>query len=258
MVFKKFKTLLITSTLPILIGTTLLLFFLYSDVIKAVGVGLVCALAVGLILFLEALFFSRFSPAAWGITIVQFIILPITGLLFTGFAFWPAALAPQGAYIQLEPPPETPINFVQGSTQNIFGSKIYVQAASGQTYLYDCVTYQGCTWVQETTSSSQPDSHTSFDSDYCRPDLKTIPFVPPISPMGVIDRIFIRSCGPDFEIHARYILLKDGKIYGWTRYWNPLEAVLGIPVFGLLGMISGLSTAIATLSRRKIAHHPPV
>lgn len=252
-----FKTLLITSTLPTLIGTALLLFFLYSDILKAVSVGLVCALAVGLILFLEALFFSRFSPAAWGISIVQFIILPITGLLFTGFAFWPAALAPQGAYTQLEPPPETPIKFVHGSTQNIFGSKIYVQTASGQTYFYDCITYQGCTWVQEIPSNSQHESNTSVDPDYCPPYMKEVPFVPPIPPMGGTDRIFIRSCGPDFEIQARYILLKNGKIYGWSRYWNPLEAVLGIPVFGLFGLISGLSTAIATLSRRKKVLHPP-
>lgn len=255
---KKFKTLIITSTLPTLIGTALFLIFFYSDIVNGFGVGLVCTLVVGLILLLEALFFSRFSPAAWGITIIQFITLPITGLLITGFAFWPATFAPYGAYTQLEPPPETPTNFVHGSTQNIFGGRIFVQTASGQIYFYDCITYQGCTWEQETPSNSQPDSDASNYLNYCPPNLEVIPLVPPISPVGVKDRIFIRSCGPDYEIQARYILLKNGKIYGWSRYWNPMDVLLGIPVFGLIGFISGLSTAIATLSRRKKALHPAV
>lgn len=255
MALKKFKTLIITSTIPTLIGTALLLFFMYSDIVKAVSVGLACALTVGLILFLGALFFTRFSPTSWGITIVQFIVLPFIGLFLAGLAFIPAALAPQGVYIQLEPPPEIPTHFVQDSQLNIFGSKIYIQTASGQTYLYDCITYQGCSWTQEIPPNEPPDTYSKLNQDYCHPDRKIIPFVPPIPPMGVVDTLFIRHCGPDFEIHARYLLLKNGKLYYWYRFWNPLELILGIPVFGLLGFISGVSTAIATSIRRKKAAH---
>jgi len=253
MVFKKFKTLIIASTIPTLIGTALLLFFMYSDIVKAVSVGLACALVVGLVLILEALFFNRFSSTSWGITIVQFIVLPFTGLFLAGLAFIPAALAPQGVYVQLEPPPEIPTHFVQGSQLNIFGSKIYVQTASGQTYLYDCINYQGCSWIQEIPPNDPSDTNSMPYPDYCHPDRKGLPFVPPIPPMDVVDRLFVRHCGPDFEIYARYLLLRNGKLYYWYRYWNPLEVILGVPVFGFLGFISGVSTAIATSIRRKKA-----
>jgi len=54
------KPLLIPSALPTFIGPALFLFFQYSEILKAVGVGLVCSIMVGLILFLEALLSASF------------------------------------------------------------------------------------------------------------------------------------------------------------------------------------------------------
>ena len=241
-----------------LIGTALVLLFMYGNILHAISMGLICALTVGLILFLEALFFNRFSPSAWLITLGQFIFLPVTGLFLTGLAFWPVSLAPQSSYTEIESTPEIAINFVQSSQQNIFGSKIAVQTTSGKTYVYECVTYEGCSWTQSTLPTSQPDSNNSFVLGDCPSEVEPIAFIPPLAPFGIIDNLSIRSCGPDSEIQSRYVLLKDGKIFRWGRYWSVYEPIVGIPAFGLIGVITGISTAITTFisRRRKISKTP--
>lgn len=240
---KNSKTLLLASGIPTFIGIGFFEFMTYKDFDVAVLVALLGALLVGFFLFLISNGFAHPDRKVWWITVLHFLLIPVAGVIITVAYYFLARYAPVGRWKEIAVPPEQITHFLPSADPTIFGSSLFVQGVSGNTYSYDCVTYEGCNWVQK---EYQPDNQ---DSDTDTKSLLKNRLIP-IPPGRIVESQYNIGKGPDFETGIMYIRLADGRLFFLTQFSNAYMILFILFGFSLTGLITGISTSIAVFILR--------
>jgi len=116
---------------------------------------------------------------------------------------------------------------------------LYVTAADDQVYR--------CCWERSELPDypSGPGSHFPCDVSQEKPS----------PPAGVIDRLDITYCGPDYGLAYAYVLLDDGSVWKWAFTENPLAGISILLSYSLggtgVGLLVGGSIAIWSWRRRR-------
>ena len=123
---------------------------------------------------------------------------------------------------------------------------LYVAAADDQIYK--------CCWARSELPAypSGPGSHFPCDVSQEKPS----------PPAGVIDRLEVTYCGPDYGISYAYVLLEDGSVWKWSFAQDGLATMGALLTYSLGGVGGGflLGGSIAIWSwrrRRKKWKEPP-
>ena len=206
-------------------------------------VALVGIILVSFCLFLISIGFTRFDRKVWWVTILHFLLLPVAGIIIIGSYYILAQFAPIGQWIEIIAPPEQIDHFLPSADPTIFGHSLFVKGKSGTIYNYDCVTYEGCNWVQREYTPDKQDS-----DENSKTFLKNR--LIPIPPGRIIESQHNFGQGPDFETGIMFIRLADGRIFYWTQFWSVYDTLFMLFGFSLTGLITGMSTSISVFFLR--------
>jgi len=238
-------SLFLAAGITLVLPTLALLFLEYPGLIYKLVTGLLIDILVSFCLMLLASLFLRFPPSAWWMTILHFILLSVIGAFLVGAGFLGVMIAPEQGWKALPAPPERASRFLSDSKLSIFGSTMYIQSISGKSFAFECVTYQGCDWSEAGSTASTSNAMDALEA--CPPSIKPAPLLTPPLLVKPVDILQSRSCGPDFDIQNKYVLLGDGRILMSSRFWSVNEVIFGLPTFVVSGLLGGIATSITTL-----------
>jgi hypothetical protein len=240
---RKTKALFFAAGIPTFIGTGLFEFVRFYDVAATVLVAMLGSILVSFCVFLISIGFTQFHRKIWWVTILHFLLLPVTGIIITGSYYFLAQFAPIGQWTEVITPPEQIDHFLPSADPTIFGFSLFVMSKSGMTYAYDCVTYEGCTWNQREYILNEQDSYQHSKTVLANRLI-------PIPPGRIVESQHKIGRGPDFETGVMYIRLADGRIYYWTQFWSVYDTLFLLFGFSLTGLVAGIFTSISVLNLR--------
>ena len=160
-------------------------------------------------------------------------VLGISGFILGLLSFWGMSLLPQGNWHQLKTAPEEVVEIMDNAILNFWGGSINVRTISGKIFTYDCWGEQDCGWTLFNPTQSGED----IPNEICLPGQERKRFPAPPFPGKVVSSQIFDVCGADFTVQYNFILLEDGSIWTWDRYWSVYETILYYPLMGLSGMI---------------------
>jgi len=226
------------------VGAFLSQYLTSSDISSAILLAVVAILLSGGVIAFAGLWFSRRPRVKRIWTVLQFFLLPLLGIVL---AIPTAAIAGDmvtGEWQALEPAPEAATGFIAPEHVKYYAEELYLQAASGNTYVYDCVNAVDCTWTLRNYAPVEDPEALPCEAV---PEIDKTPALPgPVT-------AFLDSavCQVDGVEYTRFILLEDGRIFEWseTQSFNDFMLLTyGLTFFGLL---AGLAASIAALKLRK-------
>jgi hypothetical protein len=240
--FKKGLTLFIWAGLISAIGAYITQYFMTYDVRSSVWVQLEALIVTGLALALIGLFFARYPRSKRGMTVLQFILLPLLGI---GMAFLTADFTtrvPSGEWNAMAQPPERSESFIDSEHASVHGDDLYIKGVSGTTYVYDCKNAVDCTWTQQeyTPASSSQSINCGVEDP-----------VTPATPGKVADSLISTICGVDGRQDSKFILLENGSLYYWTGTFSINDWLLRLYGFSLFNFIAGLAVSFVVMRMRR-------
>lgn len=215
-----------------------------ADIGASLLMGVIVFCLSGVVLTLAGLWFTRYNRSRRGLTAFQFILLPLLGI---ALAIPAAAIAENlvtGKWQAMQPTPETATGFIADEHASIYGDNLFLQAASGSTYVYDCANAVDCTWTQkEYAPVENPDALPCN----IKPVIEKTPALPG-QVLGSLDSVV---CHIDGTEHTRFILLDDGQVFYWSKIKSFNDSMLRFYGFAFFGFVAGLVASIAALKMRK-------
>jgi hypothetical protein len=191
--------------------------------------------------------FSKFIDYVAGCSLFILIgILGISGFILGMVSFWGMSLIPKGSWQQLEPPPENVIEIMDEGVFNFWGGIISVRTISNRILLYQCVGELPCGWLEP--DPNEPDIDTP--NEICTLDRQGKRFPAPLAPGKVVSSRIFDVCGADYTIQYNFILLENGTIWEWDRYWSVYEILLFYPFMGFVGMIVSIISGFAIRDKK--------
>ncbi len=175
------------------------------------------------------------------------IILVIIGFILNiGYSIGLSKI-PHGQWQQLPSPQEEPTRFLGQSGFNFFGGIIYVEAESKNIYSFSCYSLNPCEWKKVGNLPSGPEKSIQV----CPPGSKGSYITPLVLSKKVIDRFEVNICGADYTIQQEWIILNDGTIWYWERYFSSLEPLFLIAASFVVSLLAGIGGSSTMLIRKK-------
>jgi hypothetical protein len=169
------------------------------------------------------------------------VIVPLTifagfiGGLFVHYAFLIAEshsiYFPLGRWerLRVAPPP-----FVQ--LVGYHNGNLFIKAADGN--LYSCGTGSDACF--------QTDVESEKKTRFCGEPGSLTPF----APGKIVNVLAVRICYPDAHSDIHFIVLNNGSIWTWKRWWSGNEQSLILARFGFFGALTGAIGAVIFVRRR--------
>ena len=173
------------------------------------------------------------------------LLASLLGMAIGVFAFRAYDRLPHGSWQQLPQPPATLTGFVASTPMGVFGGEIYASTADGTLYAYGLEGTSG-EWSKR-DALPPPPSEESYWSGACPEGL----YKPegsirkPRTPGSVVDGHETRYCGPDYTNDVFFVLLDDGSVWVWNRFWAGRGQFYGTVIWGFIGLILGLLVGCA-------------
>jgi hypothetical protein len=159
---------------------------------------------------------------------------------------------PSGSWQQLPQPPAELTGLVTATPMSaLMTGEIYATTADGTLYAYVCQG-DGCAWAGRDALPPPPDED-SYWSGHCAGgnDLPEGLADTPTLPGRVVDSYGRRYCGPDYSNDLYVILLDDGTVWQWNRFWSGMGEfygrIIGTACGGCGGLILGLVVGIVVI-----------
>lgn len=214
-----------------------------ADIGASLLMGAIVFCITGVVLALAGLWFTRFDRSRRGLTAFQFILLPLLGI---ALAVPAAAIAENlitGDWQAMQSAPESATGFIADEHASIYGDNLFLQAASGSTYVYDCANAVDCSWTEKEYAPVE------------NPDALPCEITPvigrtPALPGEVVDSLDSVVCHIDGAEHTRFILLDDGQVYSWNTIKSFNNSMLRFYGFAFFGFLAGLIASIVVLKMR--------
>jgi len=226
------------------IGAFIVQYSTSTDIGASLLMGVIGFCITGGILTLAGLWFTRFDRSRRGLTAFQFIILPLLGIALAV----PAAAITEnlvtGEWQAMQPAPETATGFIADEHATIYGDNLFLQAASGSTYVYDCANAVDCSWAQKEYALVE-------NPDALPCEIKPAIVKTPALPGHVLASLDSVVCHVDGSEHTRFILLEDGQIYYWSKIKSFNNSMLRFYGFAFFGLVAGIAASVAALKMRK-------
>ena len=226
------------------IGAFIAQYSVSRDINASLLMGIIVFCLTGVVITLAGLWFTRFDRSRRGLTAFQFILLPLLGI---ALAVPTAAIAETlvtGEWQPMQPAPETATGFIADEHATIYGDNLFLQAASGSTYVYDCANAVECYWTQKEYAQVE-------NPDTLPCEIKPAIEKTPALPGQAIDNLDSVVCHVDGSEHTRFILLGDGGVYYWSNIKSFNNSMLRLYGFAFFGLLAGLVASAASLKMRK-------
>ena len=240
--FMKGLILFVWAGLISALGAFLTQYFITYDTRSSVLIQLEALIVTGALLALAGLYFAKFPRSKRGMTVLQFILLPLLGIGLAVLTMFLSTQLPVGNWEKLASPPEQVSGFIQSDQAWLYGDNLYVKGASGSTYVYECRNARDCAWVQKEFGASEAIKDLECEvSD----------FSTPILPGKVADSLTTAYCAADGRSNTKFILLEDGSIYHWSGTFSANDIILRLYGFVFFNIIAGLVTSFVVMKMRK-------
>jgi hypothetical protein len=215
-----------------------------ADIGASLLMGVIVFCLTGAVLTLAGLWFTRYDRSRCGLTVFQFILLPLLGIALAVPAAAIAENLVTGEWQAMQPAPETATGFIADEHASIYGDNLFLQSASGSTYVYDCANAVDCTWTQkEYAPVVNPDALPCN----IKPAIEKTPALPG-QVLGSLDSVV---CHIDGTEHTRFILLYDGQVFFWSIIKSFNNSMLRFYGFAFFGLVAGVAASVAALKMRK-------
>ena len=226
------------------IGAFVAQYSISADIGASLLMGVIVLCLSGVVLTLAGLWFTRFDRSRRGLTAFQFILVPLLGIALAVPAAAIAENLVTGDWQPMQPAPETASGFIADEHSSIYGDNLFLQAASGNSYVYDCVNAVDCSWtLKDSAPVENPDALP------CKIE-PLIEKTPPL-PGQVVDSLDSVVCHIDGAEHTRFILLDDGQVYYWGFIKSFNNSMLRFYGFAFFGLVTGMAASFASLKMRK-------
>jgi hypothetical protein len=215
--------------------------------LAAIFTGIITGILSGLCLGFVAHHLFRAIKISWVRHIVTALLLTATGLLLGIGSFFILDRIPHGQWEQVTPPPpEKAVSFLEHSKFNFFGGTIYIESENGNIFSYKCPSENPCNWIKENSVPSEPEDN----YDVCSPE-RQLSYIPPMLLFKkVADSARADVCGPDYDIQVNLIILNDGTVWMWEKYFSVYMLVFILPVWLILSLIAGFASYLALLGQK--------
>lgn len=240
--FKKGLILFIWAGLISALGAFLTQYIITYDTRSSVLVQLEALIVTGALLALAGLYFAKFPRSKRGMTVLQFILLPLMGIGLAVLTMFLSTQLPVGNWEKLASPPEQVSGFIQTDQAWLYGDNLFVKGISGNTYVYECQNARDCAWVQKEFNASEANKDLECEVG----DFST-----PILPGRVANSLTTTFCEIDGRTNTKFILLEDGSIYHWSGTSSANDIILRLYGFVFFNIIAGLVTSLVVMKMRK-------
>lgn len=175
------------------------------------------------------------------------ILLVVIGFILNIGYFIGVSKIPHGQWSQLPSPPEKPVRFLGQSGFNFFGGIIYVETGTKNIYSFSCYSLNPCDWKKVDNLPSGPEKNI----EVCPPGSKWSYATPLLLFKKVIDRFKVNICGADYTIQQDWIIVDDGTIWYWDRYFSAMEPIFFIAASLIISVLAGILGSLVLLIKRK-------
>ena len=201
--------------------------------IQNIFIGIIVGFLAGIILGSIPYFLTQWLDTSFLSHVVIIISLIISSLLLGYIAFFGIYKLPLGRWVQIIPPPETPVGFIEGPPESVSDPIIYITTEENSIFSYNCEYKKPCEWRK----IEQPPVETEDDGCWSDPFFHA----PPIFPYKrVIDDYQISYGCVEIEFQYKFIITERGKIWEWHRNFDALQIVIVFIVWIIMGLGSGI------------------
>lgn len=212
--------------------------------LAALGMGVLCGLAFGLVLGGTSWLFHRSFSGRAGLLLAGGLVAgAAAGALISVVA---TANPPRGAWTLLPAPPEPAASLVDAARLGIYGQEIYVQAASGELYGYACLNWLLCNWrfVPQLPADALPSG--------TRADCRVASGGAEASAPAFLETRDFHFCLPGARVYLETGRQAGGEIYVWEYVQSTLVPGQVVLLFTAIGAVLGIGSLYLLVRNRRL------